>query len=77
MSEREWRFYLDDMIAFAEKVLAYSEGLDQKAFIAKGLNYGDRAIWNCLARPPRISRPNSAMPILQYPGGRLSQPATG
>ena len=39
MSEREWRFYLDDMIAFAEKVLAYSEGLDQKAFIAKGLNY--------------------------------------
>jgi hypothetical protein len=39
MSEREWRFYLDDMIAFAEKVLAYSEGLDQQAFIANGLNY--------------------------------------
>jgi len=39
MSEREWRFYLDDMIDFAEKVLAYSEGLDQKTFIAKGLNY--------------------------------------
>lgn len=39
MSEREWRFYLDDMIAFAEKVLAYSEGLDQQAFIAEGLNY--------------------------------------
>ncbi|OYV92913.1 MAG: nucleotidyltransferase [Ferrovum sp. 37-45-19] len=27
------------MIAFAEKVLAYTEGLDQKTFIAKGLNY--------------------------------------
>jgi uncharacterized protein with HEPN domain len=27
------------MIAFAEKVLAYSEGLDQQAFIAGGLNY--------------------------------------
>jgi uncharacterized protein with HEPN domain len=39
MSEREWRFYLDDMVAFAEKVLAYSEGLDQQAFIANGLNY--------------------------------------
>lgn len=24
MSEREWRFYLDDMIGFAEKVIAYT-----------------------------------------------------
>ncbi len=39
MSEREWRFYLDDMISFAEKVLAYSAGLDQQAFIANGLNF--------------------------------------
>lgn len=39
MSEREWHFYLDDMIDSAEKVLAYTEGLDQLAFIASGLNY--------------------------------------
>ncbi|MGH8761477.1 MAG: HepT-like ribonuclease domain-containing protein, partial [Burkholderiales bacterium] len=39
MSEREWRFYLDDMIGFAEKVLAYTEGFDQTAFVASGLNY--------------------------------------
>jgi len=26
---REWRFYLDDMIGFAEKVLSYTEGFDQ------------------------------------------------
>ena len=41
MSEpiREWRFYLDDMIGFAEKVLAYTHGLDQAAFEASGLNY--------------------------------------
>ncbi|MFM9969340.1 MAG: DUF86 domain-containing protein [Burkholderiales bacterium] len=38
-TEREWRFYLEDMIAFAEKVLAYTEGLDQIGFIARGLNY--------------------------------------
>ncbi len=37
MSEREWRFYLDDMIDFAEKVLIYTEGLDQQVFIANGL----------------------------------------
>ena len=37
MSEREWRFYLDDMISFVEKVLAYSNGLDQDGFVASGL----------------------------------------
>lgn len=36
---REWRFYLDDMIGFAEKVIAYTEGLDQSGFVASGLNY--------------------------------------
>jgi uncharacterized protein with HEPN domain len=36
---REWRFYLDDMIGFAEKVIAYTNGLDQTAFVASGLNY--------------------------------------
>ncbi len=38
-SQREWRFYLDDMIAFAEKVQAYTEGLDQAAFVADTLTY--------------------------------------
>lgn len=36
---REWRFYLDDMIDFAGKVIAYTDGLDQAAFVAKGLNF--------------------------------------
>ncbi len=27
--QREWRFYLDDMIGFTEKVLAYTEGLNK------------------------------------------------
>ena len=34
---REWRFYIDDMIAFTEKVVAYTNGLDQQAFVASGL----------------------------------------
>ena len=25
--QREWRFYLNDMIGFAEKVIAYADGL--------------------------------------------------
>jgi len=36
---REWRFYLTDMIGFAERVIAYTEGLDQERFVASGLNY--------------------------------------
>ena len=37
--KREWRFYVDDMVAFAEKVLAYTAGLDQESFVAHGLTY--------------------------------------
>lgn len=37
--KREWRFYLDDMIVFAEKVLAYTDGLDQQMFVDSVLNY--------------------------------------
>ena len=36
---REWRFYLDDMIGFAEKVIAYAGGFDQEGFVASGLHY--------------------------------------
>lgn len=36
---REWRFYVDDMIGFAEKVIAYTQGLDQSSFVESGLNY--------------------------------------
>ncbi len=36
---REWRFYVQDMIEFGEKVLSYTEGLDQDAFVADSLTY--------------------------------------
>lgn len=39
MSEREWRFYLDDMAGFANKVLTYTRNLDQAGFEASGLIY--------------------------------------
>jgi uncharacterized protein with HEPN domain len=38
-SQREWRFYIDDMIGFAERVIAYTNGLDKDKFVASGLNY--------------------------------------
>lgn len=36
---REWRFYIDDMIRFARKVLANVEGLDQAVFVESELTY--------------------------------------
>lgn len=36
-SVREWRFYVDDMISFCNKVLAYTAGMDQSAFVADTL----------------------------------------
>jgi uncharacterized protein with HEPN domain len=36
---RAWSFYLDDMIGFADKVLAYTAGLDQDGFVRDELTY--------------------------------------
>ena len=36
---REWRFYIEDMIGFAEKVLAYTEGMDQTTFTDRGMTH--------------------------------------
>jgi uncharacterized protein with HEPN domain len=32
MSDREWRFYLKDMLRFTQRVQTYSAGLDRAAF---------------------------------------------
>ncbi|MBF0134453.1 MAG: DUF86 domain-containing protein [Magnetococcales bacterium] len=37
--ERVWTFYLDDMIAFAEKALVYTAGLDRDGFETDGLTF--------------------------------------
>ncbi|HEB96666.1 MAG TPA: DUF86 domain-containing protein [Sedimenticola thiotaurini] len=36
---RAWRFYIDDMRKFAEKVLAYTSGMSQQVFVNSGLTY--------------------------------------
>jgi uncharacterized protein with HEPN domain len=38
-TQRAWRFYLDDMIGFAEKVITYTSSLDQAGFVASQLYY--------------------------------------
>jgi len=39
LPQREWHFYIDDMIQFAEKVLAYTNGLDQAGFTRDSLTH--------------------------------------
>lgn len=36
---REWRFYVEDMIAFCDKALAYTQALDHAAFAAEPMRY--------------------------------------
>lgn len=36
---REWFFYVNDMIEFAEKVQSFTDGLDQDSFVRDGLIY--------------------------------------
>ena len=36
---RAWRCYLRDMIEFGEKVVAYTEGMDKRAFVGNRLVY--------------------------------------
>lgn len=45
--QREWRFYVNDMINFAERVVIYTDGLDQEKFVASGLNY-DATVHNLI-----------------------------
>lgn len=71
MSDREWHFYLHDMISFAEKVVVYTESLDQNRFVASGLNY-DATLRNlellgeaATHIPAEIREANAAIPWRQ------------
>ncbi len=39
MSEREWRFYVKDMVGFCEKVLTFTQGLQQTQFDADAMRF--------------------------------------
>ena len=36
---RHWTLYVQDMLEFSERVLSYTDGMDQNAFEADGLTY--------------------------------------
>jgi uncharacterized protein with HEPN domain len=68
---REWQFYMDDMIKFAENVITYTEGFSQMDFINSGLNY-DATVRNleligeaATHIPDEIRQANSVIPWRQ------------
>lgn len=77
MSDREWRFYLHDMLRFAENVSAYCDGLDQVVFETTGLNY-DATVRNLeLIGEAAIHIPSEIRDAyISVRGVRLSQPGT-
>lgn len=76
--QREWRFYLGDMVLFCERVLEYTRGLDRPAFAADRLNY-DATLRNlelvgkAATHIPKLSGLRSRT----FPGARLSPRETG
>lgn len=36
---REWRFYVEDMLVFCDKVLAYTKGIDRAGFAGDTMRY--------------------------------------
>jgi hypothetical protein len=65
------------MIGFAEKVIAYTNSLDQAGFVASGLNY-DATLRNLelMKRRPTSQTP-CVQPIRKFRGGSLLPLATG
>ena len=50
--DREWRFYIDDMIGFAEKVIACNGGRRALALrAAPGQGRAQRCLWRRAAQP--------------------------
>jgi len=47
MSEREWQFYITDMIKFSETIISYTDGMNQQQFLIAALpTMLLYAIWN-------------------------------
>lgn len=58
---REWRLYVDDMVACCDKVLAYTKNLDRQGFVADPMRY-DATLRNLelIGEAAPMCRPRSA-----------------
>ena len=70
---REWLLYVHDMIKFGERVLSYTEGMDQDSFVADSLTY-DATLRNLtlIGRQPPMCQTRSVTPTQRFPSVRSS-----
>lgn len=75
--QREWRFYIDDMIGFCRKVLSYTQDLDATTFAGSGVHY-DATLRNIelIGEAATHIRNPFALHTLASPGARRLPPAT-
>ena len=73
---REWRFYVQDMLEFGEKVLSFTDGLNQQEFTSDVLTY-DATLRNiqligeaATHVPARVRESNSDIPWRSIVGAR-------
>jgi uncharacterized protein with HEPN domain len=38
-TDRDWSFYVKDMIEFSERVISYTDGFEQAGFVESGITY--------------------------------------
>jgi hypothetical protein len=71
---REWRFYLDDMLDFAGKVMSYTASLDQAGFVADDRTY-DATLRNLELIGEAATRiPETSTPLTRKSPGARSSP---
>ncbi len=75
-SARTWRFFLEDMIRFCERVLDYTAGLDQTEFVADSRTF-DATIHNIILIgeaathiPPEVRDAHAEIPWRLIVGAR-------
>ena len=63
---RAWHFYVQDMIDFAEKAVAYTKGKTRAEFVACAFNYdAHAAVWATL-------RSDTSRPFVKPQSGRIA-----
>ena len=74
---RHWRLYVGDMIEFSEKVLSYTDGFDQDAFVLDGVIY-DATLRNIelIGEAATMSLTRSVKRMLTFLGASSSVPET-
>jgi uncharacterized protein with HEPN domain len=75
VGKREWRFYVEDMVTFCDRVISYTNGLDRSSFVVDPMRY-DATLRNLELigeAATHVPTPKYAPRLPTWPGERSSQ----